>query len=473
MAKKATTGGPTRRKRTPDQEERRTYLSRAEREARVQRWILLGMGGALAVILIILVAGIVWDGVLYPNQPVAIVNGEAITTADFQARVRFTRWQSGIELMNIAQLYGAQALQDTNSPFYNQYAQLQSGREYIIGDQVLNQMVEGTLIRQEAESRGLSVDEAQVDERVQAFFGYDPVPETATPTLEPSVTPTPIVSPTPSPSPTETPEPEETPLPTATPLATSTPQPTLTAAELAERFETRKSGYFAEGADISGYSQEDIREIFRMQALIEQMFEEKLGKEKAEEMKKRMMPTIEKMYDKAVDTDRGEHKFEEITGDMPRIEEQVDVRHILLESEAEAADVMAALAEGEAFAELARYASLDSGNASSGGELGWNGYDAFVAEFADAAFNGEVGAIIGPVQSQFGYHIIQVHAREERELTESEYQQKRQTAFDDWVSNLRAEATTNIEIMPEYAQRIPADPTAVDLGLAVPSGAGQ
>ncbi len=436
MAKKATTGGPTRRKRTPDQEERRTYLSRAEREARVQRWILLGMGGALAVILIILVAGIVWDGVLYPNQPVAIVNGEAITTADFQARVRFTRWQSGIELMNIAQLYGAQALQDTNSPFYNQYAQLQSGREYIIGDQVLNQMVEGTLIRQEAESRGLSVDEAQVDERVQAFFGYDPVPETATPTLEPSVTPTPIVSPTPSPSPTETPEPEETPLPTATPLATSTPQPTLTAAELAERFETRKSGYFAEGADISGYSQEDIREIFRMQALIEQM-------------------------------------FEEITGDMPRIEEQVDVRHILLESEAEAADVMAALAEGEAFAELARYASLDSGNASSGGELGWNGYDAFVAEFADAAFNGEVGAIIGPVQSQFGYHIIQVHAREERELTESEYQQKRQTAFDDWVSNLRAEATTNIEIMPEYAQRIPADPTAVDLGLAVPSGAGQ
>ena len=201
MAKKATTGVPTRRK--TDEKDKRSYLSRAEREARAQRWLLISVGAALAIMLIILLSGIIYEGLIYPNQPVAVVNGQAITTQDFQARVRYTRWQVGQQLQNVLAIYGSQALTDQSSPFYQQYVQLQPGQEYLMGDQVINQMVDEILVRDQAAEMGITVDAAQVDARIQEYFGYSPNAPTATPTLEPSVTPTPIVSPTPSPVPTE------------------------------------------------------------------------------------------------------------------------------------------------------------------------------------------------------------------------------------------------------------------------------
>ena len=433
MAKKATTGVPTRRKRTAEQKKRRTYLSRAEREARAQRWVLLGIGIALGIMLLVLVGGIAYEGFIYPNQPVATVNGEVITTSDYQARVRFVRWQTGRELANVAAVYGPQALTDQNSPFYRQYTQLQPGQEYLLGDQVLNQMIEDILVRQEAERRGITVDDALIDQRIQEFFGYNPEPQTPTPTVEPTLTPTPIVSPTPSPEPTASPTPEESPTPSPTPFPTPLPTATLTADEQRARYEDAADAFFAEAVEASGLSREQIREIFATDALRELL-------------------------------------FEEITGDIPRIEEQADVRHILVNSEQEAEDVMAALADGEPFTQLARYASADTGSARNGGELGWTGPGRFVPEFDDAVFNGEIGAIIGPVETQFGFHIIQVHAREERELTDVQYDQKRQAEFNDWLDNLRADAETNIQIF-DYADRIPDDPTIFDLGLAAaPAG---
>jgi len=133
MAKKATTGVPTRRIMT-DEKDERSYLSRAEREARAQRWVLLGIGAALAVVILVLLAGLVFEGLIYPNQAVAVVNGESIRTADFQAQVRLTRWQMGRQLGNVAALYGAEALTSQDSPFYEQYVMLQPGQEYLVGD---------------------------------------------------------------------------------------------------------------------------------------------------------------------------------------------------------------------------------------------------------------------------------------------------------------------------------------------------
>lgn len=431
MTKRATTGGPTRQKRTAEQEERRVYLSRAEREARVQRIILLGMGTALGIALIILLAGVIYEGVIYPNQPVAVVNGQAISTRDYQARVRYTRWQTGTQLATLASQYGTDLLTNQNSPFYSQYLELQPGQEYQIGDRVLNDMIDELLIRQEAAARNITLDEAQIEERIQQFFGYDPNPETPTPTLEPTVTPTPIVSPTPSPTPTVTPTPEQSPTPSPTPMDTPTPLPTLTADEQRTRYEEFADDYFTEGATISGLNREQIRAIFEAEALRTQL-------------------------------------YEVITADQPRIEEQVNARHILVRTEEAAQDILAALAEGESFTELARYASTDTTSARNGGELDWTGRGEFVTEFDDAAFNGEIGAIIGPVQTQFGYHIIQVHAREERELTDAQYDSKRQDAFTEWLDGLRTAEGSSVEIY-DHLDRTPTDPTIYDLGLALTS----
>ena len=71
---------------------------------------------------------------------------------------------------------------------------------------------------------------------------------------------------------------------------------------------------------------------------------------------------------------------------------------------------------GADFAELARTNSQDYGSAAQGGELGWSKREAWVKPFADAAFSARKGEIVGPVRTQFGWHIIKVWDKDKREL---------------------------------------------------------
>jgi peptidyl-prolyl cis-trans isomerase D len=71
---------------------------------------------------------------------------------------------------------------------------------------------------------------------------------------------------------------------------------------------------------------------------------------------------------------------------------------------------------GADFAKLARENSQDYGTATQGGELGWASKDRWVKPFADAAFNARAGEIVGPVRTQFGWHIIKVMGKDKREV---------------------------------------------------------
>lgn len=87
--------------------------------------------------------------------------------------------------------------------------------------------------------------------------------------------------------------------------------------------------------------------------------------------------------------------------------------HILLATEEEANDVVALLEDGGDFAELAmEFSTGPSG--PTGGELGCTDPNTFVAEFRDAITDAPVGTIIGPVQTEFGFHVITVTALEEQ-----------------------------------------------------------
>jgi peptidyl-prolyl cis-trans isomerase C len=84
------------------------------------------------------------------------------------------------------------------------------------------------------------------------------------------------------------------------------------------------------------------------------------------------------------------------------------VRHILVETEAEAKDITAQLKKGGKFEELAKK-SKDPGSAQRGGELDWAGAGAYVKPFSDAMVKLDKGQMTeAPVQSQFGWHIIKV-----------------------------------------------------------------
>jgi peptidyl-prolyl cis-trans isomerase C len=82
--------------------------------------------------------------------------------------------------------------------------------------------------------------------------------------------------------------------------------------------------------------------------------------------------------------------------------------HILCKTEKKALEIKEKLAEGrESFAEMARkYSACPS--SKSGGDLGWFGKGQMVPEFEKTAFEGEKGKILGPVKTQFGYHLIKV-----------------------------------------------------------------
>ena len=71
---------------------------------------------------------------------------------------------------------------------------------------------------------------------------------------------------------------------------------------------------------------------------------------------------------------------------------------------------------GADFAQLAQTNSEDYGTATQGGDLGWAKKGLFVKPFEDAIFRGRVGEIIGPVRTQFGWHIIKIMGKDNREL---------------------------------------------------------
>lgn len=87
-------------------------------------------------------------------------------------------------------------------------------------------------------------------------------------------------------------------------------------------------------------------------------------------------------------------------------------RHILVASPGEARDVLARLDDGEPFADVAAQDSTDTGSAANGGSLGCMNTgqfaQTFVPEFVQAALDAEVGTPVGPVESQFGFHVIEL-----------------------------------------------------------------
>ena len=89
---------------------------------------------------------------------------------------------------------------------------------------------------------------------------------------------------------------------------------------------------------------------------------------------------------------------------------QAAARHILVETEAACSDLKQQIADGADFAELAKtHSKCPSGG--DGGALGTFGPGQMVKEFDDVVFSAPVGEVQGPVQSQFGLHLVEVTAR--------------------------------------------------------------
>jgi peptidyl-prolyl cis-trans isomerase D len=419
------------------QEGRRERKSRAEREAAIQRRVLIGTGITVAIVVLILVAAVIVELFVTPNQVVASVNGETITIAQFQERVRLERALLNLQINNFVSNIRALGL-DPNQfageePLRSWLSQVQIPDQ--LGNSVVNTMISDALIRQQAQALGITVSEEQINTKIEDFLGFNREALTsaeATETVEPTVTPTPFVSPTPSPTRTPTPTAEATEESTAeatdavesTPAFTPVPPtPTQTAEEQIARFQTLRDSFFTNIVNTARISRDQLTRYFEGLAL----------------------------------RDALRDSISELTNDIVH----VNARHILVATEEKALDIKAALEAGESFAGLAEASSTDTGSGARGGELGWSPVTNFVQPFAEAVTDGEVGVLLGPVQTTFGWHIIQIHGREIRPVSDDQLESAKNAEFERWLTQQREAAQDNISINSVWADHVPDEPAFV------------
>lgn len=88
---------------------------------------------------------------------------------------------------------------------------------------------------------------------------------------------------------------------------------------------------------------------------------------------------------------------------------EYSAQHILVDSVEKANELKSQIDGGADFGELAKTNSTDTGSAVNGGDLGWFGLGMMVKPFEDAVVAAAPGSVVGPVQTDFGWHIIKVN----------------------------------------------------------------
>jgi peptidyl-prolyl cis-trans isomerase C len=166
---------------------------------------------------------------------------------------------------------------------------------------------------------------------------------------------------------------------------------------------------------------------------------------------------------KAATTDEAMKKVYDDASKQITGEQEVHARHILVESEDDAKAVAEELKKGADFAELAKKKSKDPG-ASDGGDLGFFTKEQMVPEFSAVAFTLDPRKVSDPVKSQFGWHIIKVEEKRNRQAPAFE-QVKAQIetyvtrkAQADYVAKLREAA--KIERMDKLDDKAAVKPEA-------------
>ena len=140
--------------------------------------MIIGLAAVAALVVLLIAAGVIMELVVKPSRPVATVDNAKIGLRDYQKRVKFDWFQAG----QVTDPQGTSL-------------------------KTLDTMVDEQLLRGQAQQRGITVSEDEINETIEKSFGYLRVP------------PTPAPSPTPDPQATPSSEPTVTPAPSPTPVS--------------------------------------------------------------------------------------------------------------------------------------------------------------------------------------------------------------------------------------------------------------
>ncbi len=372
-------------RKNPGRRMTRDELSRHEREVRATRMILAGMGALAVLVIGILGFGYWREGPAKGLETVAAVNGHSITLDEYARRLDIQQRSVQRQIAELqAQLQGFSGDADAGSivELFRQEIQRLQLSLMLLPDQALDMMINEELVAQEAARRGLSVSAQEMDQETEKNFGDPPTP---VPQPSPSAAPAAEGQPTATPAPTVTPSPAPTDGPSPTPLPT---------ADVQARLNSVLTSY--------GISIDEYRAMVESQ-LLYQKLETAMG------------------------------------ADLPTSEEQVHARHILLDSEEKAREILDRLKSGANFEELARAESKDTSNNEKGGDLGWFGRGRMVPEFDEAAFSLPLNQLSDPVKTTFGYHIIEVLEKDpNRKIDDAELASRKSAAVTTWLDSASA-----------------------------------
>jgi peptidyl-prolyl cis-trans isomerase C len=198
---------------------------------------------------------------------------------------------------------------------------------------------------------------------------------------------------------------------------------------------------FTQALQQAGLTEEELRAQLRDQLPVQKVQERVVGDAEASQEE------VERFYE--------ENKELQFT-----TPEQRCARHILFNKDqrAKAEEVKGQLQNGADFAELAREFSQDPGSAENGGDLGCLGQGETVPNFEEALFNAEEGEIVGPIETEFGYHVIEVtevRQQSTQPLSEVEGQIREQLSadiqaqeFSSWIQEQKEQR--NVKYLPGY-----------------------
>lgn len=415
------------------QRESRKEILRKRKEAEQTRRIRLAVGGVAGLLLLVFLFAIVNEIFIAPNRAVAVVNGEEISIRQFQERVEYERAQRVISLENQFEAFGGDVgiIQQFSS---QTIIELQDSEA--LAEAVLNQMTEEILVRQEAEARGITVTEAELDAEIGSFFNYYdgglPTPEpTATATVEPTPSITPIVS--------GEAEATEVP-PTPTVGATSTPAPTATAVSL-ESFEEQLGEVLADFDNLN-VNDAVFREVVRLN-----LYADKLTQAVGEE------------------------------NNVPTEAMQASIFLLSFDTQEEADEALAMIQAGDFLTvwNTIRSAPAESESTATASELLWRTQDAlantFTEEFAEVAFTLPLDVPSAPLEQIIDletsrFHVLQVSGREVRPLSEAVIENAKQTLLRNLIDE---KAPASIEVFEIWRNYYPSQPVLDPKFLAPPT----
>ena len=418
MAKKKNRSADAPRQRT-----RKEILLDNRQRARDRKFLLLG-GIATGVAILLVLVGAAFSFLIVPSRVVVSVNGHDITVQDFRNRYRYerrlalNRYES---LRMLQQQFGGQV------NLLNEIQTLQTALadEFTMGVRVKSTLIEDLLIVEEARASDLSVSEAELDELIDAeiasrYSKYTAAQATATVEARSQ-----SVSQGEGDAGDDATNTGDVPAQEAIDI--------LTKAELEQGIE----GFAQELSDDSGLSLDDYRQILEYGLLREML------------------------------------KSQVTEGNVVDTELRIQARHMLISFENSPAgsgsdsagrtreqalelaeNLLERLELGESFSYLVDLYSDDPSAAYNQGDLGWFAKGRMVPAFEEAAFELAVDEFSTPVETEFGFHIIQVTdsdpnapiAADARRSAIDEY-------FRDWLIELQS--TAEIEEHGLISDQIP------------------